>query len=196
MSITAISLLTATHSDASTTDKIYRKADVELHNTLETGYWVSFKGGVYDITDFIANHPGGKDRLLTAAGKDLELFWRQATFRQHYNSPLAHELLEEMRIGTLHPNDILQDASDPFRDDPTYPNNVIYECIVVGAGVSGLQCARSLVDDHLFDPKSILLLEAQDYVGGRVRQVTGLCRMLRVLLILKLVLRSLIFVIL
>ena len=28
---------------------------------------VTFRGGVYDITEFIQNHPGGVDKILTEA---------------------------------------------------------------------------------------------------------------------------------
>lgn len=31
--------------------------------------------GVYDITDFIANHPGGSEKILLAAGKSVDAFW-------------------------------------------------------------------------------------------------------------------------
>lgn len=45
-----------------------------------------------------------------------------------------------------------------------------FDCIIVGAGLSGLQCARSLIDDHGVDSSDIVILEAQDYIGGRVKQ--------------------------
>lgn len=37
--------------------------------------WVSFGRGVYEITDFVGNHPGG-DKILMAAGGALEPFWQ------------------------------------------------------------------------------------------------------------------------
>lgn len=49
----------------------------------------------------------------------------------------------------------------------------VYDCIVIGAGLSGMQTAKSLVVDHNVSAKNILLLEAQDYIGGRVRQSTN-----------------------
>lgn len=30
--------------------------------------WMSYGGVVYDVTDFIHNHPGGSERILLAAG--------------------------------------------------------------------------------------------------------------------------------
>ena len=41
---------------------------------------VSFKGSVYDVTDF-TGHPGGYGRLQMAAGNDLEVFWK--VYTQH-----------------------------------------------------------------------------------------------------------------
>jgi hypothetical protein len=39
-------------------------------------------------------------------------------YKQHYNSKLAAELLEQMRIGTLHPDDVLQLAASADESDP------------------------------------------------------------------------------
>jgi predicted heme/steroid binding protein len=33
-----------------------------------TPIWVSYGGMVYDVTDFIANHPGGSEKIMQAAG--------------------------------------------------------------------------------------------------------------------------------
>jgi cytochrome b involved in lipid metabolism len=164
-------------ADADTNDKlpVYRQSEVAKHNTPATGIWVTYKDGVYDVSEFVANHPGGKDRLMLAAGKNLSDFWRQPEFRQHYKSPLAHELLDEMRIGSLHPNDVRPDNfSTAFaKNELQYSNKHIYDCIVVGSGVSGLQCAVDLTKKHGLKKEDVLVLEAQDYVGGRVRQVDG-----------------------
>ena len=45
-----------------------------------------------------------------------------------------------------------------------------YDCIVIGSGVSGLSAAHSLIHTHAIDPSKVLVLEAQDYVGGRLQQ--------------------------
>ena len=46
----------------------------------------------------------------------------------------------------------------------------IYDCVIVGAGLSGLSTAGRLVNDHSVSRRDILVLEAQSYVGGRVKQ--------------------------
>lgn len=55
---------------------VISKAEVAKHKSREAGgIWVTYAGGVYDITDFIASHPGGTSRISMAAGGALEPFW-------------------------------------------------------------------------------------------------------------------------
>ena len=157
------------HSDSVTGSgrsyPIFRRSEVATHTTKDTGIWVTYKGGVYDVTEFVANHPGGSEK------------WRLLKHQFHFKSPLAFELLEEMRIGTVHKDDIIHFDSSmletPLRK---YPTNKIYDCIIIGSGISGLQTAHSLVDTHGIQSDNVLVLEAQDYVGGRVKQISDFIR--------------------
>lgn len=168
------------HSDngkASTTSlPTYRRKDVQTHTSKENGgIWITYKDGVYDVTEFVANHPGGKEKLMMAAGKDLSELWNLPAFRLHYKSPLAKELLDGMKIGSLHPDDVVQDTHEDVASggkcEIQYSDKVIYDTIVIGSGMSGLTCASTLVKEYGMDKKDILVLEAQGYVGGRVKQV-------------------------
>lgn len=47
---------------------VYSAEEVSKHKTKEQRIWVTFKDGVYDITEFIAMHPGGAQRIMLAAG--------------------------------------------------------------------------------------------------------------------------------
>lgn len=49
--------------------RIYTKAEVEVHNT-EEAPWALIYGGVYDMTEFQMDHPGGPDVLTDVAGTD------------------------------------------------------------------------------------------------------------------------------
>lgn len=48
--------------------------------------------------------------------------------------------------------------------------NPVKDCIIIGAGISGLQCASELRNKYSIDANRILLIDAQDYIGGRVKQ--------------------------
>lgn len=37
--------------------------------------WMSYGGMVYDVTEFIANHPGGSEKILMGAGGPVEPYW-------------------------------------------------------------------------------------------------------------------------
>lgn len=51
-----------------------------------------------------------------------------------------------------------------------------YKVVIVGAGASGLRCAKSLVADKGYDPADVLVLEARDRIGGRIHSEHLRCR--------------------
>jgi len=64
---------------------------------------VSHEGIIYDVTEFVNHHPGGKDLLLTANGLDLGHFFDNYTV--HGNSDKAAGWLQSMAIAKLSPED-------------------------------------------------------------------------------------------
>ena len=52
------------------TKKIFKMEEVQKHNTEEEP-WVVIYGGVYDMTDFQLDHPGGPDVLQDIAGQGM-----------------------------------------------------------------------------------------------------------------------------
>ena len=60
--------------------------------------FVTYKAGVYDITEFIEQHPGGRKRIMLAAGGSIERFWQQVTI---HNDDAVRTILESMRIGNV-----------------------------------------------------------------------------------------------
>ena len=51
------------------------RAEVAKHNTPDDA-WVVLDGVVYDLTRFMANHPGGSRVIMAGAGKDCTEEWR------------------------------------------------------------------------------------------------------------------------
>ena len=169
--------MSADENRQNVSERVYRKTDVAQHRTVEDGVWVSFGDGVYDVTNYLVSHPGGSDRILEAAGGDLSVPWRNTPFQRHLSSPVVSALLKERRIGTLHPDDMVELSVLP--EDPlVYSDDSVYDVVIVGAGLSGLQCAKSLTAEYGLQKEKILILEAQEYIGGRVRQVVTSMRLL------------------
>lgn len=97
----------------------FSKEEVSQHRTVEERVWVTYKDGVYDITEFLPRHPGGPDKLMLAAGGAIDPYWQ--IFAQH-NSMEVWEMLEEYRIGNVAVADRKTDSSmpkeGPYSKDP------------------------------------------------------------------------------
>ena len=98
--------------------------EVQKHNSFETGIWVTFKNGVYDVTEFVNIHPGGFDKIKLAFGASVDPFWE--IYGQHRVFHVL-ELLEQFRIGNLSPEDVKEtDGSlDPYKNDPRRHNALV-----------------------------------------------------------------------
>lgn len=83
----------------------YSREEVSKHTSKASGgIWVIFQSGVYDITEFIEQHPGGRDKIILAAGGSVEPFWR--LYAVHYNAEEPQEIIETLRIGNLREEDV------------------------------------------------------------------------------------------
>jgi sulfite oxidase len=94
----------------------YSLAEVDKHKTKETGIWVTYKNGVYDITHYVNNHPGGS-KILLAAGSSIEPYWDM--YGVHKQGEII-EMLEELRIGNIteRPKEETLDKNDPYANEP------------------------------------------------------------------------------
>ncbi|XP_073957127.1 sulfite oxidase isoform X2 [Choristoneura fumiferana] len=91
--------------------------EVSKHDNTES-FWVTYKHGVYDVTSFLASHPGG-EQILNAAGLSIEPFWN--VYGMHKTKEI-YALLESYRIGNLQDEDVVDHTDDemwvkePLRD--------------------------------------------------------------------------------
>ena len=74
----------------------FNPEEVAKHNK-QNDMWVSYKNKVYNVTDFVKHHPGGSDKIMEAAGKSLEPFWK--VYKQHNGE--VEGLLNDYFIGDL-----------------------------------------------------------------------------------------------
>lgn len=98
--------------------RTYTAEEVGKHDSKKTGIWISYKEGVYDITDFVDKHPGGPKKIMMAAGSSIEPFWN--IFANHHQNDI-YQLLESMRIGNLSQKDVNlgeNESDDPYANEP------------------------------------------------------------------------------
>ena len=73
----------------------YSWSEVQRHASGES-VWIVIDGDVYDVTGWLAEHPGGAERLLAWAGKDAS-----AAFHEAKHGPLTQVLRLNYRVGRV-----------------------------------------------------------------------------------------------
>lgn len=138
------------------TKPVYHRNEIMEHSTKEKGVWVTYGNGVYDITKFIVNHPGGQEKILLASGGAVEPFWK--IYQQHYNSKLAPNAMQSLLIGYLHPDDFAAETAeqeissdDPYSSDPTVsPVQIFHQKKPINS-----EAPSTLLSDTWVTPKEI-----------------------------------------
>ncbi|XP_073981537.1 cytochrome b5 isoform X1 [Rhodnius prolixus] len=75
--------------------KIYRLEEVKKHREIED-VWVAIHNSVYNVSDFLNEHPGGEEVLLEQAGRDAT-----EAFEDVGHSTDAREMMSKYKIGEL-----------------------------------------------------------------------------------------------
>lgn len=99
--------------------------------------WIIRGTSVYDITDFVDQHPGG-EVILRACGGSIDPYWK--IFNIH-EKPEVYDILKEFHIGEIDDQDLGEDGQinwkvlgdaaedfavdDPFKYDPERDPNLI-----------------------------------------------------------------------
>ena len=77
--------------------KSYSKSTVAKHNKA-SNCWTIVDGKVYNLTKFVAKHPGGRKRIVRMCGRDSS----RAFHGQHSSGSRANKVvLKRYKIGTL-----------------------------------------------------------------------------------------------
>ncbi|KAK9234046.1 cytochrome b5 [Lipomyces kononenkoae] len=75
--------------------KVFTVSDVSLHNS-KSSLFVVIHDGVYDVTEFVTQHPGGEDVLLESAGTDVT-----EQFEDIGHSEEARAILKSLQLGIV-----------------------------------------------------------------------------------------------
>lgn len=113
--------------------RIFAPVDVAKHTTKDD-CWVVRDGKVYNVSEFVADHPGGDDLILKYAGQDIGAIMKDAS--EHDHSQSAYEMLGEYLVGKIGANATIVDESKP---------TLLFLCLPV-LGPRRLIFRRSLLD--------------------------------------------------
>ncbi|KAI8471760.1 MAG: Oxidoreductase, molybdopterin-binding domain-containing protein [Monoraphidium minutum] len=128
----------------------YSEEEVAAHKSAESRIWVTYKGGVYDITEFVQSHPGGAAKIMLAAGGSIEPFW--GLYQQHQKGEIR-EILEAMRIGSLkgYVEGAPREYADPFANEPKrHP-----ALVVRSAKPFNAETPLDILSEHLVTPTDL-----------------------------------------
>jgi sulfite oxidase len=118
----------STDEKSTTNTRQIRLSELAQHDRNAPTQWVLRGTKVYDITDFVAAHPGG-EVILRACGGSVDPYWK--IFSIH-NKQEVRDILEEFYIGDIDAKDLdaagqvnwtllgkeKGEIGDPFKDDP------------------------------------------------------------------------------
>jgi len=123
---------------STTTTIEYSLEEIKKHNT-PNDLWIILHGGVYDITKFREEHPGGPEILDNTGGQDAT-----EKFEDVYHSKDARKRTIQYRIGTVKgytgdPNDVLSESGSSSssitpnerQQSNTIPLLMVALCIIV-----------------------------------------------------------------
>ena len=105
--------------DERSNQPFYSKEEISKHKSKNTGIWVTYDHGVYDITDFVEGHPGGSSKIMLAAGGAVEPYWDM--YAIHKKSEVL-EILQEYKIGEVRIEDRVEHVRQkegPFANEPS-----------------------------------------------------------------------------
>lgn len=89
---------------------VFPVAEVMKHNTLED-CWIAIDGHVYDVSRFLAKHPGGAARILRFAGKDAS-----SAFKSIHTELVLKKMKEHVTyIGPLGEGEFLNEKKEEHK---------------------------------------------------------------------------------
>jgi len=75
-------------------------AVVAAHNTADD-CWLVINNNIYNVTDFIPNHPGGDQHIIDSCGKDATTAFETKGGSGKTHSDQARQILAQFYIGDL-----------------------------------------------------------------------------------------------
>jgi sulfite oxidase len=138
----------------------YTFSEIAAHKKKNESVWVTYREGVYDVTDFVAKHPGG-DKIMLGAGGAVDPFWR--LYGQHESLPHIGHMLEQMRIGNIDAAEWEARQKEPSHDtsDPYHVDRQIGRhpgLVFLTERPANAECPPSLLADTFLTPNEVFFV--------------------------------------
>ena len=109
--------------DNTNDNKDYSSNDLLEYTDPKNKVLISYKDNVYNITDFIKEHPGGGEKIMLAAGKAIDPYWD--IYPQHLKN--TEDILESMKVGKLSDYKPKPDnKKELYKNEPKREGNLKY----------------------------------------------------------------------
>jgi L-lactate dehydrogenase (cytochrome) len=101
----------------------YTKEEVAKHNSLPS-IWTIFNGYIYDITEYVDKHPGGKRILEQIYGKDMTYMYNKFHPHIKINNFLGDKIIGKIKVDetVLGKNSVLQKKPKIIMNNMNYMN--------------------------------------------------------------------------
>ncbi|KAL4283289.1 hypothetical protein GQ457_16G027580 [Hibiscus cannabinus] len=105
-------------------EKVFTLAQVSEHNNPKD-CWLVINGKVYDVTNFLEDHPGGDEVLLSATGKDAT-----DDFEDVGHSDNARDMMAQYYVGEIDVSTIPEKIKYKPPNQPQYNQDKTSEFII------------------------------------------------------------------
>ncbi|XP_038906915.1 cytochrome b5-like [Benincasa hispida] len=104
--------------------KLFTLAEVSQHNNRKD-CWLIINGKVYNVTEFLEDHPGGDEVLLSGTGKDAT-----DDFEDVGHSESAREMMSKYSVGEIDISTIPERSTYTTSKQPHYNQDKTTEFII------------------------------------------------------------------
>lgn len=80
--------------------KTVKWLELMQHNK-KSDLWILIEGKVYDVTTYLAEHPGGDDILVKFAGRDCTAAFNQGGYTNNGHTDYAKSLRDQKLVGAI-----------------------------------------------------------------------------------------------
>lgn len=92
---------------------MYTIDEIQKHTT-ENDLWAYMDENVYNLTNWVKLHPGGKSTILKVGGKDINQVWEEEGYTFHKTNSTVMNNLQKYKIGKIKYNDDFNNSESAY----------------------------------------------------------------------------------